>query len=100
MIEPNTRTLRVGSTAYVWARLTEKTGADVSALTPDLRTVSPAGVISAWAAANPVEHPSLDVIRAGLLHVAAEVGWWDLEARLVDNPETEIVSLGGFRVVP
>lgn len=100
MIESDTRTLRVGDTAYVWARITERTGADVSTLTPDLRTVSPAGVVSSWAAANPTEHPSLAVIRVGLLHTAAEVGDWQLEARLIDSPETEVLDLGWFRVVP
>lgn len=100
MIEDDVRRIRVGATGYVWARITERTGADVTGITPDLRTVSPAGVTSAWAAAASAEHPSSSVIRVGLLHTGTEVGWWRLEARLTDNPEVEILALGGFAVVP
>lgn len=99
MIIPAIRTIRIGSTGYVWARITEVTGADVSAITPDLRTISPAGVVSEWEPAVPTEHPSADVIRAGLLHTGAEVGWWQLQARITDNPEVEILAVGGFRVI-
>lgn len=100
MIEPKVRRIKAGSTdIYVWVRIVEETGADVSTLTPDLRTVSPAGVVSAWAPAVLTEHPSLDVIRCALQHDAVEVGYWQVDARLTDSPEVEIVDVGGFSVV-
>jgi|ERR1044072_565348 hypothetical protein len=100
-IRPRLKTIRIGSTdVYVWGRLTEDTGADVSGLTPELRTVSPAGVVSSWAAPAVTEHPSVSVIRCAIQHDATEVGWWRLEARVTDSPEIEVLLLGGFEVVP
>ena len=100
-LKPQLRTIRVGSTGvYVWGRITESTGEDVSALTPQLRTVSPAGVVSTWAVPVLTEHPSVNVIRCAIQHTAAEVGWWRFEAKVTDNPEVEVLLLGGFEVIP
>ena len=69
-LKPQLRTIRVGSTGvYVWGRITESTGEDVSALTPQLRTVSPAGVVSTWAAPVLTEHPSVSVIPVSYTHL-------------------------------
>jgi hypothetical protein len=100
-LKPLLRTIRVGSTGvYVWGRITESTGEDVSGLTPQVRTVSPAGVVSSWAAPVLNEHPSLSVIRCAIQHDAVEVGWWRFEAKVTDNPEVEVLLLGGFEVIP
>jgi hypothetical protein len=103
MIESQVREIRVGSVdVYVWGRITEKNGEDVSAVTPEVRTVSPDGLVGDWVAADSVQHPTPDVIRVGMqvTPLTADVGWWEYEAKVVDAPETEIVAMGGFLVVP
>ena len=98
MIDSDTRTVRVGSTdADVWVRITDKDGADLSALTPQLRYTVPGGTPVAWFAPAPVLHPSVDVIRARfeVTPTAEQVGWWEIDA-LIDG---EIVAAGGFAVV-
>ena len=107
-LKPRLRTIRVGSTGvYVWGNITENTGEDVSGLTPQLRTESPAGVVSTWAAPAVTEHlhvpaqnPVANVIRCAIQHTATEPGWWRLEAKVSDNPEVEVLLLGGFEVIP
>ena len=100
-LKPRLRTIRVGSTGvYVWGNITENTGEDVSALTPQLRTESPSGVVSTWAAPAVTQHPSTSRIRVAIQHDAVEPGWWRLEAKVTDNPESEVLLLGGFEVIP
>jgi hypothetical protein len=99
MIDSDVRTIRVGSTdADIWVRITDKDGADISALTPQLRTISPAGVVADWFDPAPIEHPTADTIRARfeLTPAVDDVGSWGIDA-LIDG---EIVAVGGFLVVP
>ena len=100
-LKPRLRTIRVGSTGvYVWGNITENTGEDVTALSPQVRTESPAGVVSTWAAPAVTEHPTPGRIRVAIQHTATEPGWWRLEAKVSDNPEVEVLLLGGFEVIP
>ena len=102
MIKPPLKTIRVGSTdVFVWGRITEENGVDLSGLTPTVWTVSPAGVASAPAAPALTEHPSPAVIRCGITHTATldGVGWWQYYARVDDSPESEVLLLGGFQVI-
>jgi hypothetical protein len=99
MIDSDVRSIRVGSTdADVWFTITDKAGADVTALEPEVRTVSPAGVVSDWSTPVPVQRPTTDVIRSRIevTPAAEDVGWWEIEARL----DGEVLALGGYHVVP
>lgn len=97
MIGDDPRTLVVGATGLVWARITEKTGADLSAATVQLRTVSPSGTLSAWAApaATDVTQAATGLYRAAAEHIASVVGLWELQAKV----GTEILKVGPFQVV-
>ena len=96
MIDTDTRTIRVGSTdADVWVRITDKDGADLSALSPQLRYAVPGQAPGAWFDPTPIEHPSAPVIRCRVEITPTVVGWWEIDA-LIDG---EIVAAGGFRVV-
>lgn len=97
MILDDPRTLVVGATGLVWARVTERTGADLTGVPVELRTVSPGGTISAWAAPAQLDTTSAatGVVRAALSHVAAVTGVWELQAKV----GTEIVKCGPFYVV-
>ena len=98
MIDTDTRTIRVGSTAAdVWVRITDKDGADLTAISPQLRYAKPGAAAGGWFDPAPIEHPTPDVIRARfeVTPTAPEVGWWEIDA-LIDG---EIVAAGGFRVV-
>lgn len=97
MIGDDPRTLVVGATGLVWARITEKTGADLSAETVQLRKVAPDGTPTAWAApaATDITQAATGLYRAAVEHVASVVGLWELQAKV----GTEILRVGPFQVV-
>lgn len=99
MITSEVRTLEVGTTGQVWGRITDRLGQDMSGLTLQLATVSPAGVQSAWAAPAATDSATLGVLRAAVVHVAAEVGTWRLLAKLTNGSLVEVMNLGAFYVV-
>ena len=100
MIDSDVREIRVGSTdADVWVRITDKTGADLTAVTPQLRHTPPGSSTPGdWFDPAPIEHPTPAVIRCRFefTPVLADVGWWDIDAKI----DGEVIAAGGFRVVP
>jgi hypothetical protein len=98
MITSAVRTLEVGTTGLVWARITDDYAQDLTGLDVQLRTVSPLGVVSEWAAPEDTAVPAVGQFRAALLHTAVVLGWWKLQARITDNPEV-IVLTAAFQVV-
>lgn len=99
MITSEVRTLEVGTTGEVWGRITDRAGQDMSGLMLQLATVSPAGVVSAYGAPAEVDTATVGVLRAALVHVAAEVGTWRLLAKLTNGSLVEVMNLGAFYVV-
>lgn len=99
MIITEERTLEVGTTGQVWGRITDRLGQDMSGLTLQLATVSPAGVTSAWAAPAATDSATAGVLRAAVVHVAAERGTWRLLGRLTNGSLVEVMNLGAFFVV-
>lgn len=102
MIDTQPTTLEVGSTAYVWARITDRTGQDLTSVGFEVATVAPDGTQSDWAAPDDRddELAAAGLVRVALLHVAAVPGYWKLRVKATDSPETIIdTAEGGFRVV-
>lgn len=101
MIDTEPTTLEVGTTGYVWARVTDRTGQDLTTVGFELATVAPDGTQSAWAAPADRDDSlaAAGVVRVAVLHVAAVVGYWKLRYRATDNPETIVDTAGSFRVV-
>jgi len=102
MIDTEPTTLELGTTGNVWARITDRLEQDLTAATIEIRTVAPDGTTSAWAAPADRDNTlaATGVVRVALLHVAAVVGYWKLQVRVTDNPETIVETAdGGFRVV-
>ena len=102
-IKPVLKTIRIGSVdVIVWGVITERFDVDVSGLSPTVWVESPAGVPTSPAAPDFTEHPSPPVIRVGVKHTATlpGVGWWRYYARVTDSPESEVLLLGGFEVIP
>lgn len=101
MITTDVRTLEVGTTGEVWGRITDRLGQDMSGLTLQMATLSPAGVQSAWAtpAAPQLDAGTTGVLRAAVVHVAAEVGTWRLLGKLTNGALVEVMDLGAFFVV-
>jgi hypothetical protein len=100
MITEDVRTLEVGTTDFVWGRIEELHGVDVTGVAVQLRTVDPAGVASAWA--NPANEDGTtppNVIRAAALFTATTPGDYRLQAKLVDAPTTTVITCGLFRVI-
>lgn len=101
MIDTEPTTLEVGSTAYVWAKVTDRSGQDLTAVQLELATVDPDGTQSAWAA--PADRDdglaAAGIVRVAVLHTAATPGYWKLKVRATDNPETIIDTAGSFRVI-
>lgn len=97
MIGDDPRTLVVGATGLVWARITERDSADLSGETVQLRTVAPDGTVSGWSApaATDVSKAGSGLYRAAVEHVASVVGLWELQAMV----GTEILKVGPFQVV-
>lgn len=100
MIGSDVRTLEVGTTGQVWGRITDRLKQDMSGLTVQLATESPAGVVSAWGAPSVVDAAVPGVLRAALVHTAVEPGTWALRAKLVNGSLAEVMTLGAFFVVP
>lgn len=99
MITSDVRTLEVGTTGQVWGRLTDRLGQDMSGLTLQLATLSPAGVQSAWAAPAVTDAGTPGVLRAAIVHVAVEPGTWRLLGKLTNGGLVEVMDLGAFFVV-
>lgn len=101
MIDIEPTTLEVGSTAYVWARITERTSQDLTGVTFEVATVDPSGTVSAWAApdATDTELAAAGIVRVAVLHEATVPGYWRLKVRITDNPETIVDTAGAFRVI-
>lgn len=103
MIDTEPTKLEVGTTAYVWARVTDRTSQDLTGVTIELATVDPAGVVSDWADPDDRDDAlaAAGVVRVALLHDATEPGrgYWKLLVRATDNPETIIDTAGSFRVI-
>lgn len=93
------RTLHVGSTDDVWARITERTGADVSTVPIQLRVIDPDGVVGSWAAPNAENRPTPDVIRASVRHTASVAGRHAVQAKLTPTGRTVILTVGTFNVI-
>jgi hypothetical protein len=99
VITSDVRTLEVGTTGQVWGRITDRLEQDMSGLTIQLATVSPAGVVSAWAAPAAIDAATAGVLRAALVHVAVEVGTWRLLAKMTNGSLVEVMNVGAFYVV-
>jgi hypothetical protein len=104
MIDTQPTTLEVGTTGYVWARVTDQRGQDLTAVGFEVATVDPDGVQSAWAA--PADRDDdlamAGVVRVAVLHAATSEGrgYWKLRVKATDNPETIVETAeGGFRVI-
>jgi len=97
MITDDPRTLVVGATGLVWARVADLFGADLTGEALQLRTVAPDGTVSAWAtpADTDTTQAVTGLVRAALEHTAAVAGWWELQVKI----GTEIVKAGPFLVV-
>lgn len=97
MITEDPRTLVVGATGLVWAKIRDLFGADLTGSAVQLRTVAPDGTVSAWAApaSTDTSQAATGTLRAALSHTAAVAGWWELQAKV----GTEIVKAGPFLVV-
>jgi hypothetical protein len=97
MITDDPRTLVVGATGEVWARITDLFGADLTAVSVQLRTVAPDGTLGTWGAPAAVDtsQAAAGVIRAAISHAAVVTGWWELQAKV----GTDIVKAGPFLVV-
>lgn len=100
MITSELRTLELGTTGEVWGFIEDRELQDLSGLTVEVATVSPAGVVSAWAAPSDVDTDTPGVMRVLLVHTATVEGLWKLKARLINGPLVEVLTLGGFFVVP
>lgn len=101
-VKDKTRSLGVGTTGLVWARIVDDYGQDLSGLTVEVCEVSPAGVESAWAAPADTETDLPGVFRAALQHVAtngAGLGWWGLKVRVTNGALVEVMTAGRFLVV-
>jgi hypothetical protein len=102
MIDTQPTTLEQGTTAYVWARVTDRTGQDLTTVQFELATVAPDGTQSTWAAPDDRddERAAVGIVRVAVLHEATTLGYWKLKIRVTDNPETIIdTAEGGFRVI-
>lgn len=102
MIDIEPTTLEVGTTAYVYARITDKRSQDLTGVGVEVATVDPDGVQSAWAAPadRNDELAAAGIVRVAVLHTAAARGYWKLRVKVTDNPETIIETAeGGFRVI-
>lgn len=99
MITTDVRTLEVGTTGEVWGRITDRYGQDMSGLTLELATKSPAGVQSAWAAPAVLDAATPGVLRGAIVHTAAVVGTWRLLGKLTNGALVEVMDLGAFFVV-
>lgn len=91
--------LRIGSTVYKWARLTEVTGEDITGIAVHM-AVAPldAGVPQTWATLERREHPDPSTVRAAILVTPTEVGLYGVWIRPSDTPEVEPILAGTFRV--
>ncbi|MET9313840.1 hypothetical protein ABZX12_18665 [Kribbella sp. NPDC003505] len=101
MIDTEPTTLEVGTTGYVYARITDRRGEDLTSVGFELATVDPAGAQSDWAAPAGRDDAlaAAGVVRVAVLHTAATPGYWKLRYRATDNPETIVGTAGVFRVV-
>lgn len=97
MITDDPRTLVVGATGEIWARITDLFEADLTGAAVQLRTVAPDGTVGAWAAPATTDttQAAAGVVRAALNHTAAVAGYWELQAKI----GTDIVKCGPFLVV-
>jgi len=102
MIDTEPTTLEVGTTAYVWARITDRNGEDLTSVGIELRTVAPDGTPSVWAAPADRDDDlaAAGVVRVAVLHTAVLTGYWKLQVKITDNPELIVdTAEGGFRVI-
>lgn len=103
MIDTEPTTLEVGTTAYVWARITDRRAQDLTAVGFEIATVDPDGVASAFAAPDDRDDAlaAAGTVRIAVLHQATSDGrgYWKLRYRATDNPETIVDTAGAFRVI-
>lgn len=103
MIDSEPTTLEVGTTDYVWAKVEDRRGRDITTVGFEMATVDPAGVQSAWVPPDDRDDDlaAAGVVRIGLLHVATDQGrgYWKLRWRATDNPTTIVDTAGSFRVI-
>lgn len=103
MIDSEPTTLEVGTTAYVWATVTDRRGQDLTTVGFEMATIDPDGVPSDWAAPDDRDDAlaAAGTVRIGLLHEATTGGrgYWKLRWRATDNPETIVDTAGSFRVI-
>lgn len=103
MIDSEPTTLEVGTTAYVWAKVEDRLGQDLTAVTFEMATVDPDGEQSGWAAPADRDNDlaAAGVVRIAVLHEATTGGrgYWKLRWRATDNPETIVDTAGSFRVI-
>lgn len=99
MIVSDVRTIEVGSTnAEVWAHIADRDKLDLTSVTVELATVTPAGVQSAWVAPAEQDRDTQGVIRAMLAITPVVVGWWTLRAKITDGSAVEVLTVGKFQV--
>lgn len=103
MIDTEPTTLEVGTTAYVWAKITERRGEDLTSVGFEIATVDPDGVASSFVAPDSRDDDlaAAGIVRIAVLHEATSDGrgYWKLRWRATDNPETIVETAGSFRII-
>jgi hypothetical protein len=94
------RELEPGSSEYVWARITEVSGADLTGALVEL-CVTASSYPDVWAAPSAEDRSTVGVIRAAAL-VAPSAGaspqYFNVFARVTTASETIILRCGSFKV--
>lgn len=93
------RSILAGSSEYVWVKILERRGQDLTGTNVSLRAVRMGGTPGSWVDPDSVLFPTQSSVRCALLFTASDPGTYLVQARLNDNPEVVVLNCGYFSVV-